>query len=112
MFRLLLLFLSGGATLMALALPALLRMVRPNSVFGVCAGAALSSPARWYEINQAAGWRLFKAGLATAVAAIGLYFLPGLSAGGYYAVCSTVMILMLLACLFKTARHLNHYQSR
>ena len=111
MFRLLLLFLSGGAALMALSLPALLRLIRPNSFFGICAGAALTSPAHWYEINQGAGWRMFKTGLATIIAALGLYCVPGLSVGAYYAGCSVVMMGMLLSCLLRTARHLNYYNN-
>ncbi|HWQ36182.1 MAG TPA: SdpI family protein [Blastocatellia bacterium] len=112
MFRLLLLFLSGGATLMLLALPALLRLLPPNSIFGVCVGAALKSPALWYEINQGAGRRMFRAGVVTIIFALGLYCIPGLSTGAYYASCAIVMMGMFVSGLVKTARHLNHYNHK
>jgi hypothetical protein len=110
MERLLFLFLGGGVALMALSLPALLSLIRPNSIFGLRIGAALHSPALWYEINRGAGWRLFKTGAVTIIAAVTLSYVPGLSVGGYYASCSIVMLGMLLSGLLKTARHLNFYQ--
>ena len=112
MLRLLMLFSGGGAMLMMLSLPALLRLLRPGSMFGVCTGAALRSQALWYEINRGAGWRLFKAGAVTIIFAFGLYCIPGLSAGAYYASCSVVMMGMLLSGLVKTARHLRFYDQQ
>lgn len=111
MQRLLMLFLSGGLTLMLVSLPAILRLIRPNSLFGVCVGPALHNPALWYEINRGAGWRLFRTGWVTIVFAVGMYYVPGLSVGAYYASCAIAMLGMLLSCLIKTARHLKHYDS-
>lgn len=95
---------------MLLAVPPMLRLLRPGSIYGVCYGAALAKPSIWYEINQGAGWRMFKTGLLTMIASSGFYFIPNLSAAGYYFSCAIVMVGLFVSGLIKTARHLKYHE--
>lgn len=112
MFNLFLMFLLGSLVVMLTSLPTMLCLVPPNSWYGLCVGPALLSPGNWYEINMAAGWRMFKVGAATLVTAIGLYFAPGISTAAYYVSCTIMMVGLLLIGLYRTARHLQYYNEK
>jgi hypothetical protein len=112
MFSLFMMFLLGSLLLMLTALPTMLCLVPPNSWYGLCIGPALLSPGNWYEINMAAGWRMFKVGAATMVMAIGLYFAPGISVAAYYFSCTIMMVGLLFIGLYRTARHLQYYDAK
>ena len=109
MFNLFVLFFTGSLLLMLSSLPTMLCLVRPNSWYGICVGAALTSPGHWYEINMCTGWRMFKVGVGTLLTASALYCYPGLSLSAYYFSCSVMMIGLLLIGLYRTARHLEYY---
>ena len=112
MFSLFVMFFTGSLLLMLTSLPMMLCLVRPNSWYGICIGAALTSPGHWYEINMCAGWRMFKVGMGTMITTIGLYFMPGLSVGAYYFSCAVMMLGLLLIGLYRTAHHLQYYDKK
>lgn len=105
------LFLCGGLLLIGFAIPPMFRLVRPGSIYGLGAGIALTSPEIWYEINQGAGYRMFKAGLATVIASIAGLYIPGLSEGAYYLSCSIVLVGLFSYGVLKTASHMNRLNS-
>jgi hypothetical protein len=80
---LLLLFAGSGLLLIGLSLPLIQRRVRPNTWYGFRARRTLENPTIWYDVNAYAGRRLLISGIITTVAAVVLYFLPGLTIDGY-----------------------------
>ena len=80
---LLLLFVGAGLLLVGISIPLNQRRIEPNGGYGFRTKRTLSNSAVWYEVNVYAGKRLLISGLITAVAAIGRYFIPGLTVDGY-----------------------------
>ncbi len=57
-------FLGLGALLVALAIPLIRRIVRPNRVYGIRIPAAFASEEAWYRINRHGGFCLLAFGIA------------------------------------------------
>ena len=80
---LMVLFVGSGLGLIALSIPLIRRRVKPNYWYGFRTRRTLNDPAIWYEVNAYAGKRLLICGIITIVAALILYFIPGLTVDGY-----------------------------
>lgn len=91
MFTLLMMYIICNLLLTALSIPLVLRKVKPNHVYGFRVPATLANPELWYEVNAFAGKHLFVTGIVGFLAAIGLYFIPGLTIDGYAYLCLGVM---------------------
>lgn len=99
MSELRLLYLAGGALLIALAIPMVLGKVPPNGLYGFRVPATRRDPAAWRRANRAAGRWLAVLGVAVIVAAIVLAALPGLSLDAYALLILGVVAAGLLATL-------------
>lgn len=83
MFTLLVMYISFGLILCALAIPLIRNKVKPNMFYGFRVARTLKNPRIWYAVNQHAGIRLLISGVIAVVAAVGLYFVPGMTVDGY-----------------------------
>ena len=76
-------FFLMGVLLVVVAIPLILRRVKPNKIYGVRTRKSLSSPEIWYEINEYGGWVLVIMGAATAIFALLFRVIPSISLDGY-----------------------------
>ena len=110
MTTLLILYVGSGLLLALLALPMIAGKVPPNSLYGFRTPSTVSNPELWYPVNRCAGkWLLFN-GLATVIAALVLYLVPGLSVDSYSLVCLAVAVVGLGLTLWRSFRYLRSLQ--
>jgi hypothetical protein len=86
-------YLGSGLLLTLLSLPLLAKKVKPNPFYGFRVQKTLEDPALWYAVNAYFAKRQLAVGLVTVVAALGLYFWPGLSVDAYALACLAVFVL-------------------
>lgn len=100
MITLLVMYVVFGLLLIVLAIPMLRGKVPPNPWYGFRVPDTLSDPTRWYKANRYAARWLLLTGVITVVAAIALYFVPGLSVDTYawlvLAVFGVPFVLMII----------------
>ena len=104
---LLLLFAGSGLLLIGVSIPLIQRRIKPNYWYGFRTRRTLSDPAVWYEVNAYAGKRLLVSGVVTALAAIVLYFLPGLTVEGYALGMTVFALGPLTIGIAQSFRYLN-----
>jgi hypothetical protein len=102
----LLLFASVSSLMMALALPLMRGRVKPNSLYGLRTERTLRDEDAWYRGNAYSGRLLFRTGLATLVAVVGLYCVPSLRANfaAYNIACGVVIVGGVLFMTFLAVR--------
>jgi uncharacterized membrane protein len=104
---LLLLFVGAGLLLAGISVPLIQRRIKPNWWYGFRVQRTLSDPNRWYDVNAYAGKRLLASGLITALAAIVLYFVPGLTVDGYALAVTVFAVVPLAIGVWQSFRYLN-----
>jgi uncharacterized membrane protein len=98
----LVLYLVGGVLLIALAIPLLFNKIPPNSFYGFRVTQTTHDSNTWYAVNRySARWLLF-AGVSSVVAAILLYFIPGISVDAYALGCLAVFTATFTLGLVKS----------
>lgn len=100
-------YLLGGLLLVGLALPLIRRRIKPNPWYGFRVAKTLADSKLWYDVNAYSGRLLLYAGIATCLAAVALWFIPGLGLGSYALGCATVALGSLLLTLLLSFRYLN-----
>ena len=83
MATILILYVVLGLLMVALAVPLIKHKVKPNGLYGFRVPQTLSDPEVWYAVNAHFGRRLLVTGVATTLAALLLYRLPGLDEDSY-----------------------------
>ena len=83
MMTLLLLYTFSGLLVAAISIPLILQMIRPNPWYGFRVKKTLDDPAVWYPVNAYAGKRLLVVGIVSSLAAVLLFFVPGLDVTSY-----------------------------
>jgi hypothetical protein len=78
-----LVFVGSGLVLIAISIPLIQQRIKPNYWYGFRTRRTLGNPDIWYEVNSYAGKRLLISGIISTVAAIVLYYMPGLTIDGY-----------------------------
>lgn len=78
MFILMLMFLFSGALLTTLSVPLIMGKIPPNGLHSFRVKKTMENPDIWYPVNAYGGKWLLAAGLVLALAAIGLFFVPGI----------------------------------
>lgn len=76
-------YLFSGALLVVLAIPLRQNKIKPNGLYGFRVPATLNDPDLWYAVNHHFASRLLISGVAVITAAIGLFFIPGISVDQY-----------------------------
>jgi uncharacterized membrane protein len=100
MMKLLELYIGAGGLLILLAIPLILKKIKPNPFYGFRVSQTLKNPDVWYAANQTAGrWLLFS-GICIVVGAVGLYRFPGIGLDSYAYACLAVFLVTFLTGLF------------
>lgn len=107
MTTLLVFYVGASFLLMFAALPLLCEKVPPNPLYGFRVRATLENPNIWYAVNRYAARRLIFSGALIAVAAIVLFFAPGLSSDAYAWSCLGVTVIALGTTLLQSWRFLQ-----
>jgi len=102
----LVLFVSSGLLLAAVARPLMLRKVQPNSLYGFRVRKTLEDPKVWYDANEFAGKCMFRSGVATALACAILYFVSS-DPLSYVWDCVAIAMCGLALSLFLSFRFLK-----
>ncbi len=96
MGTLLILYVTSALALIALSVPLLVRLVPPNPIYGFRLAPVFDSDRIWYETNHYAARWLLAGGVSTLLAAISLYFVPGLSVDAYAIACLASLVVILV----------------
>ena len=110
MFWWVVLFAGLGLLMIILAVPMILGIVTPNSVYGFRTKRTLSDPEIWYPANAYAGkWLLAWGVLMMAVAFLLPWLLPDLDEDSYAALFTVIMLGGLSVVVFMCWRYLKKY---
>ncbi len=107
MTTLLILHVASGVLLMALSLPLLWEKVPPNGLYGFRVKATLENPRIWYAANKFAAKRLLVAGAVFVVAAVILYFIPGVGVDTYSLGCLFLFAVPFIIGLVQSIRYVK-----
>ena len=107
---LMLLFTLSGLVLIGISIPLIQRRVKPNYWYGFRTRRTLDNPEIWYDVNAHAGKRMLASGLMTTVAAVMLYFIPGLTLDGYALAMLFIAVVPLTIGLGQSFRYLNRLE--
>jgi len=105
MTTLLILHVTTGFLLILLSLPLLWGKVPPNGLYGFRVRATLENPVIWYAANRYAAKWLLWSGAIFVVAAVGLYFIPGISVDVYSLGCLSVFAVPFVIGLVQSVRY-------
>ena len=109
---LLILFISGGAILIAIGVPLIQGRVGPNRLYGFRVRQTLENPSIWYPANAYSGRRLLGVGVAEIVAASALYFVPNIDVALYGSLVGGVVLAGLIVGLAQSMRYLHKLTNR
>lgn len=111
MQALLWMYVLGGLGLVLIALPLLAERIKPNPFYGFRVPATLNDPQLWYDVNKYFAKRLLTVGLIFSVAAIGLYFWPGISVDAYALICLGIFVVLFTPAMTQSWRYMKSKQS-
>jgi hypothetical protein len=107
MTTLLILHVASGVLFMALSLPLLWEKVPPNGLYGFRVRATLENHQIWYAANKFAAKRMLAAGAVFVVAALILYFIPGIDVDDYSIGCLVLFAVPFVIGLVQSLRHVK-----
>ncbi len=107
MIILMLMFLFSGALLAVLSVPLIMGKIPPNGLYGFRVKKTMENPDIWYPVNAVGGKWLLAAGLVLALAAVGLFFVPGISLDVYSYVTLAVWAVLFTIAMVATFRYMN-----
>jgi uncharacterized membrane protein len=96
-----------GLLLSALAIPMILKKIKPNGLYGFRVRKTMENPEIWYAVNAYSGKWLFGTGLVEIAAAIGLAFVPSLTLDVYAYGVLAVFAIAFAVSLIVSVRYMN-----
>lgn len=102
-------FVSTGLLLIALAIPMLLRRVKPNQWYGFRTRKTLGDERIWYASNAYAGKRLLIFGIVHTTASLVLYFVPSMQTNfvAYISAVGVIFFIGLIVVIAQSLRYLR-----
>jgi len=100
----LVLYVLSGTLLILVALPLLFGKVPPIPYYGFRLSPALDDPKIWYPTNKHSARRLIVGGASSIIAAIVLFFVPGLTIDTYALGCLGVFVFVMVVGLVQSVR--------
>jgi len=107
MATILILYVVLGLLMVVLAVPLIKHKVKPNGLYGFRVPQTLNDPDVWYAVNAHFGRRLLVTGMATTLAALLLYRLPGLDVDSYAWALLAVFVLFFGVGVVQSWRYMN-----
>lgn len=111
MQTLLYLYVGSGLVLTLISLPLIAGKIKPNTLYGFRVPATLDNPDLWYPVNRYAAKRLLIAGLLIILAAVGLYFWPGMTPDIYAWAFLGMFVVTFSIVIVQCVRYLRKLQS-
>jgi hypothetical protein len=109
MIFLLYLFVISGTLLVILSVPMILGKIPPNGLYGFRVKKTMENPDIWYPVNAYSGKWLLVVGLGLALAAVGLFFVTGLSLEVYAYTVLGVWGVLFAVAIIASIRYLNSF---
>ena len=110
MFMLLMVNVISGLLLAAISVPLLLEKIPRNHIYGFRVKATFKDKKTWFAVNKFAAKRLLATGLGFTAAALGLYFVPGLSVDAYALVCLAVFVVFFGVSIYQSFRFIRRLE--
>lgn len=107
MIILLYLFVISGALLVVLSVPMIMGKIPPNGLYGFRVKKTMENPDIWYPVNAYSGKWFLVVGLGLALAAVGLFFVPGISLEVYSYAVLAAWVVLFAAAMTASIRFLN-----
>jgi hypothetical protein len=107
MLTLMLMFFFSGVFLAALSVPLIMGKIPPNGLYGFRVKKTMENPDIWYPVNAYSGKWLLVAGLVMAMAAVGLFYVPGLSLDIYSYAVLAVWVVMFTVAILASVRYMK-----
>lgn len=107
MIVLMIVFLFSGLLLAALSVPMIMGKISPNGLYGFRVKKTMDNPEIWYPVNAYSGKWLLAAGLVLSLAALAIYFIPGISIDTYAYSVLVVWLGIFTVALTASIRYLN-----
>lgn len=104
---LMIMFLFSGGLLSALSVPLMMGKIPPNGLYGFRVKKTMDNPEIWFPVNAYSGKWLLAAGLVLDLAAVGLFFVPGISLDVYSYAILAVWVVMFTIGMVASFRYLN-----
>ena len=98
----LILFSLFGVTIIGFCIPLIKGRIKPNPWYGFRVRRTLKDPDVWYPTNEYAARRTIWVGVATILAAIIFYLVPGISFPIYATIVGAVTLVGLIVVLIQT----------
>lgn len=108
---LLYLYVGSGLVLTLISLPLMFGKIKPNALYGFRVPATLDNPDLWYPVNRYAAKRLLIAGLLMIIAAVGLYFWPGITPDIYAWAFLGIFVVTFSIVIIQCVRYLRKLES-
>ena len=103
----LLTFVFVGVLFIAIAVPLMRGMVKPNPWYGFRTPKTLNNPDLWYKVNAYSGRLFLGQGVMLALAAIILALVPGMSRGTDTAICLFLLVGGVVGSILLSFRYLQ-----
>lgn len=107
MDAILLLYVGVGLLMVVVSVPLIKQKVKPNGLYGFRVPQTLNDPDVWYAVNAHFGRRLLLTGVATMLAALLFYYVPGLDVDSYAWVLLAVFVLFFGVGLVQSWRYMR-----
>jgi hypothetical protein len=107
MIVLMLLFLFSGLFLAAISIPMILGKIPPNGLYGFRVKKTMDNPEIWYAVNAYSGKWLLAASLVQTLAAVIVYFIPGIALDVYAYIVLAAWVIIFGAAMTASIRFLN-----
>ena len=111
MQTLLYLYVGSGLVLTLISLPLIAGKIKPNALYGFRVPATLNNPDLWYPVNRYAARWLLVAGLLIIIAAVGLFFWPGMTPDIYAWALLGMFVVTFSIVIMQCVRYLRKLQS-
>ena len=107
MITMLFTMLAGGIAIILFSIPLYLQKIGHNGWYGFRVKKTIENPDLWYPVNKYfSGW-LMLAGVVTILAALGLFFVPGLGLDTYSIACAVIFTVVFAVAVTMTTKYMN-----
>jgi hypothetical protein len=112
MLTLLLLYLTSGVLLITLSIPLLRGKIKPNGLYGFRVKTTLENPELWYAVNRYTARWLLASGFTLIIAALVLFFVPGLTVDQYALLVLGAWLVVFIPGIILAIRYMNRLSNQ
>ena len=105
MEQILYMYLGMGLVLLLLSIPLLQGKIKRNYWYGFRLPSVFRSEEVWLEVNRYGAKGLLASAVIFLIAAVGLYFWPGITLDVYALICALIFAVSLTVTIIRTMRY-------